>query len=127
MSERIPLSVYLEGSYTEEIVVKHQPDGRTVYVGRYRSMPNCVVQADSEPAALRALRKPYIEKLYNAGHDLPLPDFPPRKKPGATIGSVFLYDDLKPGPPEGQELPPEGTVARLLEEDTVGIEGAAMA
>ncbi len=88
---RLPLETYLDGSYAEEVTVRITEDDELVYAARYSRLPDCATEASSADEALAALRRQkerYIQSLFEAGSDIPEPDFP--GEPSVSVGSVVV-------------------------------------
>ena len=107
----VPVDVFLQGSYAEEISEQEDGPKGPIYIARYRKMPGCLAQGRTRTEALvtlRGTREPYIRAMHDAGANLPLPDFD--STPSVFIGGLTLTagsTPLTPEPTEGDLVPRE--------------------
>jgi predicted RNase H-like HicB family nuclease len=86
---RPPVEVYLEGRYRTVTQKSSGATGSPLWVAFLATLPGCMVQAETEPAAVKKLeqvREPFIRALYEAGAELPMPDSIPDM---VILGSVI--------------------------------------
>jgi predicted RNase H-like HicB family nuclease len=86
------LERYLNRSYPYAVSVERTVERPDRYAAYFLDMPGCIAEGDTVEEAienLRALKRPYLEKLIKAGRTPPQPS----KLPGILAGPFGWYDE----------------------------------